>query len=226
MQKMLRAILNKSWKQQPMKQQLYGHLAPISKTIQIRRKRYAEYCWRSKEERISDIFACIPLYGRASVGRPARTYSSVRTQDIFWKTDQERWMLGMNGKRESGKICSNSAIIYIYILAWYSPSATHRICLYSLESSAIDLSDLAWSTKFLQPIEYIYLFIWLPSPYVLQIFFVVCQWGFSERFFKQRWYASKNDNQPLILGHSEQCVLLCQQPRERSPFYLGGNGYT
>ena len=33
--RMLQAILNKSWKQHPMKQQLYGHLSPISKTIQI-----------------------------------------------------------------------------------------------------------------------------------------------------------------------------------------------
>ena len=31
---MLRAIVNKSWKQHPTKQQLYDHLPPISKTIQ------------------------------------------------------------------------------------------------------------------------------------------------------------------------------------------------
>ena len=33
--RMLRAILNKFWKQHPTKQQLFGHLPPISKTIQI-----------------------------------------------------------------------------------------------------------------------------------------------------------------------------------------------
>ena len=33
---MLRAILNKSWRQHPTKQQLYGHLPPITKTIQVR----------------------------------------------------------------------------------------------------------------------------------------------------------------------------------------------
>ena len=31
--RMLRAILNKSWRQHPTKQQLYGHLPPIAKTI-------------------------------------------------------------------------------------------------------------------------------------------------------------------------------------------------
>ena len=41
--RMLRAILNKSWKQHPTKQQLYGHLPPITKTIKVRRTRHAGY---------------------------------------------------------------------------------------------------------------------------------------------------------------------------------------
>ena len=41
---MLRAIVNKSWRQHPTKQQLYRHLPPILKTIQIRRTRYAGHC--------------------------------------------------------------------------------------------------------------------------------------------------------------------------------------
>ena len=40
--KMLRAILNKSWRQHPTKQQLYGHLPPITKTIKVRRTRHEE----------------------------------------------------------------------------------------------------------------------------------------------------------------------------------------
>ena len=39
--RVLRAILNKSWRQHPTKQQLYGHLSPITKTIQVRRNRHA-----------------------------------------------------------------------------------------------------------------------------------------------------------------------------------------
>ena len=34
--RMLRAILNKSWRQHPTRHQLYGHLPPITKTIQFR----------------------------------------------------------------------------------------------------------------------------------------------------------------------------------------------
>ena len=39
--RMLRAILNKSWRQHSTKHQLYGHLPPITKTIQVRRTRHA-----------------------------------------------------------------------------------------------------------------------------------------------------------------------------------------
>ena len=35
--KMLRAVLNKSWRQHPSKKQLYVHQTPILKTVQIRR---------------------------------------------------------------------------------------------------------------------------------------------------------------------------------------------
>ena len=68
-----KAILNKSWKQHLTKQQLYGHLPPISKTTKIRRTRHARYCWRSKGELISDVFLWTPSHGRVSVERPTRT---------------------------------------------------------------------------------------------------------------------------------------------------------
>ena len=42
--RMLRAILNKSWRQHPTRHQLYGHLPPIMKTIQVRRTRHAGHC--------------------------------------------------------------------------------------------------------------------------------------------------------------------------------------
>ena len=42
--RMLRAILNQSWRQHPTRHQLYGHLPPITKTIQVRQTRYAGHC--------------------------------------------------------------------------------------------------------------------------------------------------------------------------------------
>ena len=52
--RMLRAILNKSWQQHPTRHQLYGHLPPITKSIQARPSRHAGHCWRSKDELVSD----------------------------------------------------------------------------------------------------------------------------------------------------------------------------
>ena len=72
--RMLRTILNKSWRQQPPKQQQFGHLPPIMKTIQVRRTRYAEDCWRSRDEFTSALLLWTPSYGRAKAGQPARTY--------------------------------------------------------------------------------------------------------------------------------------------------------
>ena len=68
--RMLRAILNKSWRQHPTKQQLYGHLPPIMKTIQVKWTRHMGHCWRSRDKLISGILLWTP----AKAGQPARTY--------------------------------------------------------------------------------------------------------------------------------------------------------
>ena len=78
---MLRAILNKSWRQYPTRHQLYGHLPPITKTIQVRRTRHAGPCWRSRDELISDVLLWTPTHGRAKAGRPARTYIQQLCED-------------------------------------------------------------------------------------------------------------------------------------------------
>ena len=71
--RMLQAILNMSWKQNPTKQQLYGHLPPVTKTIKVWRTRHAGHCCRSKDEPISDVLLWTPSHGRAKAGQPART---------------------------------------------------------------------------------------------------------------------------------------------------------
>ena len=79
--RMLRPILNKSWRQHPTRHQLYGHLAPITKTIQVRQTRHAGHCWRSRDEFISDVLLWTPTHGRAKAGRPARTYIQQLCED-------------------------------------------------------------------------------------------------------------------------------------------------
>ena len=97
--RMLRAILDKSWRQHPTRHQLYGHLPPITKTIQVRRTRHAGHCWRSRDELISDVLLWTPTYGRAKAGRPARTYIQQLCEDTGCSpedlpeamNDREKW---------------------------------------------------------------------------------------------------------------------------------------
>ena len=79
--RMLRAILNKSWQQHPTRHHLYGHLSPITKTIQVRRTRHAGYCWRSKDELISDVLLWSPAYGQAKAWHPVRIYIQQLCED-------------------------------------------------------------------------------------------------------------------------------------------------
>ena len=111
--RMLRAVLNKSWRQHPTRHQLYGHLhPPITKTIQVRRTRHARHCWRSKDELISDVLLWAPTYGRAKAGRPARTYIQQLCEDTGCKledlpeavNDRERWRERVRDIRAGGTI--------------------------------------------------------------------------------------------------------------------------
>ena len=79
--RMLRAILNKSWRQHPTTHQLYGHLPPITKVIQVKRTRHAGHCWRSRDELISNVLLWTPAYDWAKAGRPARTYIQQLCED-------------------------------------------------------------------------------------------------------------------------------------------------
>ena len=79
--RMLRAILNRSWRQHLKKQQLCGHLPHITKTIQVRRTRHARHCWRCRDKLISDVLPWSPLYSQAKAGRPARIYIQQLCED-------------------------------------------------------------------------------------------------------------------------------------------------
>ena len=108
--RMLRAILNKSWRQHPTRHQLYSHLPPITKTIQVRRTRRAGDCWRSKDELVSDVLLWTPTYGQAKAGRPARTYIQQLCEDTGCNpenlpeamNDREKWREMVRDVRAGG----------------------------------------------------------------------------------------------------------------------------
>ena len=103
--RILRAVLNKSWRQHPKKQQLDSHQLSISKTILIRWTRHVGLSWRSKNKLISDVLQWTPSYGRASVGDLLEFIynNSVLIQDVAWKTSWEWWTIETRSERGSGK---------------------------------------------------------------------------------------------------------------------------
>ena len=98
--RMLRAILNKFWRQHPTKYQLYGHLPPITKTIQA--------CRTLLEKQGRAHKRCTPMDPhirpeQKQDGQLEYTYgSSVRIRDVAQKTYQRRWTIGRGGERGSG----------------------------------------------------------------------------------------------------------------------------
>ena len=108
--------MNKSRKQHPTKNQLYGHLPPICKTIQIRWTRHVGHCWRSKDELISNVLLWTLSHRRASVGPPARTYLQqfCANTGSSLENQPERCTIETSGDGESGKSMLAAQHTYIY----------------------------------------------------------------------------------------------------------------
>ena len=131
---MLRAILNKSWRQHPTRHQLYGHLPPITKTIQVRRTRHAGHCWRSRDELIRDVLLWTPTYGRTKAGRPARTYIQQLCEDTGCcpedlpraMNDREEWRDEGQGYPSYQRDMMMMMYIYIYIYIYVCA----RVCVW------------------------------------------------------------------------------------------------
>ena len=102
--RMLKAILNNSRRQHPTRHQLYGHLPPITKTIQGRRTRHAGHCWRSRDDLISDVLLWTPHMAKQKQDdQHEHTFSSyVRIRGVALKTRQRRWTIERSDERRSG----------------------------------------------------------------------------------------------------------------------------
>ena len=106
--RMLRVRLNKSWRQHPTRHQLYGHLPPITKTIQVWRTRHAGHYWRSWDKLISDVLRWTPTYGPAKAGRPARIYIQQLCEDTGCSPDK---LPGAMNDRRSGERVSGISVL-------------------------------------------------------------------------------------------------------------------
>ena len=122
--------MNKSRRQHPTKQQLYGHLTPITKTIKVRRTRHPGHCWKHRDELISDILLWSPSHGRAKPGQPARTYIQQLCEDTGCSpedqpeaiNDREEWRKRIRDIRAGGSTRWDDEIFMLQILE----SAPHK----------------------------------------------------------------------------------------------------
>ena len=129
--RMLWAILNKSLRQHPTKQQLYGHLPPIMKTIKIRQTRHAGDCWRSRDELISDVLLWTPSHGRAKAGHPARTYMQQLSADTG--CSPEDLLKAMDDRKvwqERVRNISADSVTYSLWSSGLHTVSSHSCCMY------------------------------------------------------------------------------------------------
>ena len=129
--------MNKSWRQHPTRHQLYGHLPPITKTIQVRRTRHAGHCWRSRDELIRDVLLWTPTHGRAKATRPERIYIQQLCEDTGCfpedlpraMNDREEWRERVRDIRAtSATLWWWYIYIYIYIYIYSSVNNKKKQC--------------------------------------------------------------------------------------------------
>ena len=118
-------------KQHPTRHQLYGHLPPITKSIQVRRTRHAGHCWKSRDELIRDVLLWIPTHGRAKAERPARTYIQQLCQDTgCCPEDLPRAMNDREEWRERVRDIRAASTIWWWWWWWWWWLFTQNCCCY------------------------------------------------------------------------------------------------
>ena len=110
--RILRLISNKSWRQHPTKQQLYGHLPPITKTIKLRRTRHVGHCWRSRDEFVRDVLLWTPSHERGKAGRPVRYLSQWYLSEM--ECDSLTWPIKWNkvSPKQRSYWCCYMGVLY------------------------------------------------------------------------------------------------------------------
>lgn len=99
--RLLRHVLNVSWRQHLTNRELYGNLPKLTDTICHRRVMFSGHCYRSSNEVVHQLLLWEPAHGKRSRGRPAKTYIEQLEED----TGIPREGIGRNMKdREQWKV--------------------------------------------------------------------------------------------------------------------------
>ena len=105
--RMLRAVLDVSWKEHKTNKDLYGNLKRITETLRYRRLKFIGHMWRRKSELVSKVLLWEPKQGKRKKGRPAMTYIDQLREDTGLTTeelavimeDREQWRKLVNDVR-------------------------------------------------------------------------------------------------------------------------------
>ena len=125
--RMLQEILNKSWRQHPTKQQLYGHLTTPPRKLSKLTNQTCGSCWRTKDELM--MYSCGPLHmneQRQDDKLEPTHISSVPIWDVALKTCRKQKTIEKGG--EKGSVISVLIVrhdIYIYIYIYRKPIDVH-----------------------------------------------------------------------------------------------------
>ena len=86
--RMLRAILNRSWKDHPSNKEIYANIPDICTSIRQQRLRFSGHCWRNKREMASDTILWQPTHGERKRGRPRKTYVDQLMEDTLCNVNE------------------------------------------------------------------------------------------------------------------------------------------
>ena len=135
-------------------------------TIQVKRTKYTEHCYRSKDKHISQVLLWTPTYGHTSVAPEAKIYIHQLCADIECRLeDLPRAIADMNGWRQKINITSlssrtDSTTWWWWCCIWVCVCARTLawVIFYTIFLSV--LQDLF---RFCYIYIYIYIYIYVPS---------------------------------------------------------------
>ena len=87
--KLLRRVLNVSWRDHMSNKELYGDLPPLSSTIRQRRLRFAGHCFRATNQPVSKLLFWSPSQGKRGRGAGMKTYPKMLKEDTNLQSEQE-----------------------------------------------------------------------------------------------------------------------------------------
>jgi hypothetical protein len=100
--RLLRRVLNVSWKDHMTNKELYGNLPTLSSTIRQRRMRFAGHCARASNQPAAKLLFWTPTEGKVKRGGVYKTFTTMLQEDTGMKSHNE--IQTLMGERDLWKL--------------------------------------------------------------------------------------------------------------------------